>query len=334
MIQEPVSGLFFFGAMVWVVLCVIWLFALGKGLRPLWMHLLHMLLPLMAVGAYLVMPKASVQAGALWTWLAAGVSILAILTPVWLVTLWIKNSSVMDVLYSPAASVTALVLLMIDGSFSARQVVFMAIIAIWSGRLIRHAMRTNLGESGEQQPYVKWRAQYGGDWWWLSYFQVFALQGGLIWVWVLPIAAGMAVSGPVGALEVAGIGLWLVGFVFQAGADWQLKQFKADPVSKGKVLQAGLWSLCRHPNYFGEIVMWWAYFVFGLAHPLGCLAVFGPLYVTWFMAKGSAAPMLDRHMLKSKPDFADYMERVPGIIPFIRTPGDAKRLARHRARNG
>jgi len=334
MIQEPVSGLFYFGAMVWAVICVFWLFALGKGLRPLWMHLLHMVLPLLATCTYLVSARDSVPAGALCTWLAAGVSIIAILTSVWLVTLWTKNSSVMDVVYSPAASVTAFVLMLVDGNFSVRQVAFMTIIAIWSARLVRHATRTNLGESGEQQPYVKWRAQYGNNWWWLSYFQVFTLQGGLIWVWVLPIAAGMSVSGTVGGLEFAGIGLWLVGFVFQAGADWQLKQFKTDPANRGKVLQAGLWSLCRHPNYFGEIVMWWAYFVFGLAHPLGGLAVLGPLYVTWFMAKGSAAPMLDRHMLKSKPDFADYMERVPGIIPFIRTPGDAKRLARHRARNG
>lgn len=318
-----------FGVFTWCVLSIVWLLALEKSAKARWMHQLHALLPLVAIGGYILMAKDSGLARIAEQWFVAGISIIVILTPVWLLTLVTRNSGVMDVVYSLAVSLTAMVLLVIDGNYSMRQIVIMVLIAVWSGRLVLHASGTNLGSNGEQQPYAKWRAQFGSRWWWWSYFQVFLLQGGLIWIWSLPVVLAIgARSGPLSPLDIVGIAVWLIGFVFQAGADWQLKRFKADPLNKGKVLQSGLWSLSRHPNYFGEAVMWWGYFAFGLASPYGWLGIVGPLYVTWFMSKGSAAPMLDKHMLKTKTDYVEYMARVGGFFPFFKSPGDTALLKR------
>ncbi len=310
---------FLVGACLWSVLTIIWLAGLTKNSKAHWMHRLHALLPFVAIVLYMALPAGTEASRMVQGWLLAGMSIIVILTPVWLTTLVTRNSGVMDVFYTPTASLTAVALLVADGHYALRQVVCVVFIVLWSSRLVHHAWGTNMGAGGEQQPYAKWRIIFGRRWWWWSYFQVFLLQGGLVWVWMLPVVFAIrATPGPLTILDMVAALVWLTGFVFQAGADWQLKRFKANPANKGQVLQTGFWSLSRHPNYFGEAVMWWAYFVFGLASPYGWLGVVGPVYVTWFMSKGSATPMLDRHMLKTKPGYADYVARVPGFVPFIR----------------
>lgn len=299
-------------ALGWMLLAVIWLTALEQTAKAKWMHRLHALLPLGVLAIAMFSPAESDVAQLSLRWLIAGT---------------------MDVFYSLTASLTAVGLVLVDGHYSARQLVFLLLVVVWSARLVAHASSTNLGQSQEQQPYATWRKNNGQRWWWWSYFQVFLLQGGLIWIWALTMVMAIgAEPGPLTPLDFLAMAIWMTGFVFQAGADWQLKRFKANPANKGKVLQSGLWSLTRHPNYFGEATMWWAYFVFGLAHPLGWLAIVGPLYVTWFMSKGSAAAMLDRHMLRTKPDYAAYVERVAGFFPWFKSSSDTLLLERFRSR--
>lgn len=299
-------------ALGWMLLAVIWLTALEQTAKAKWMHRLHALLPLGVLAIAMFSPAESDVAQLSLRWLIAGT---------------------MDVFYSLTASLTAVGLVLVDGHYSARQLVFLLLVVVWSARLVAHASSTNLGQSQEQQPYATWRKNNGQRWWWWSYFQVFLLQGGLIWIWALTMVMAIgAEPGPLTPLDFLAMAIWMTGFVFQAGADWQLKRFKANPANKGKVLQSGLWSLTRHPNYFGEATMWWAYFVFGLAHPLGWLAIVGPSYVTWFMSKGSAAAMLDRHMLRTKPDYAAYVERVAGFFPWFKSSSDTLLLERFRSR--
>lgn len=320
-------------ALGWLLLASIWLFALEKTAKAQWMHWLHALLPLGVLAISMFWPAETDVAQLSLRWLVAGAMMLAILTPVWILSLVTRNAGTMDVFYSLTASLTAVGLVLVDGHYSARQLVFLLLVVVWSARLVAHASSTNLGQSQEQQPYATWRKNNGRRWWWWSYFQVFLLQGGLIWIWALTMVMAIgAEPGPLTPLAFLAMAIWMTGFVFQAGADWQLKRFKANPANKGKVLQSGLWSLTRHPNYFGEATMWWAYFVFGLAHPLGWLAIVGPLYVTWFMSKGSAAAMLDRHMLRTKPDYAAYVERVAGFFPWFKSSSDTLLLEHFRSR--
>lgn len=308
----------------WCALACIWLLALDASTKVRWMHRLHALAPVLVLSAYTALPSTSPWPSLLVDWMFAGAAIVALLTVVWLGTLATKNSGVMDVFYTVTAVVPAIALLVNHGTYAPPALLLLALMAVWSARLVRHAGATNLGERGEQQPYASWRVRYGARWWWWSYFQVFLLQGGLVWIWILPIVLALnAAPTSLTATEAVATLVWITGFLFQSIADRQLARFKADPRNKGRVLRTGLWSLTRHPNYFGESLMWWGYFGFGLAHPLGWIGIVGPIYVTWFMSKGSAATMLDRHMLRTKPDYADYVQRVPGFCPFYKSAGDA-----------
>lgn len=313
---------------LWCVLAVVWLLGLGPLTKVHWMHRLHALAPLACLAGLVLLPPGSALQRLLGAWLITGLFVLALLTPVWLWTVRNRNSSVMDVVYSLGALVPAFLEALRQSALSHAQVLLLALMLIWSARLVRHASGTNLGARGEQQPYASWRVQFGRRWWWWSYFQVFLLQGGIVWVWLLPVVLALnAPPAPFSLLDGLATLVWLTGFGFQAGADWQLARFKADPANRGRVMRSGLWSLSRHPNYFGETLMWSALFLFGLAHPLGWLGIIGPLYVGWFMSIGSASVMLDRHMLRTKPEYADYVRQVPGFCPFWKSARDERLLA-------
>ena len=111
----------------------------------------------------------------------------------------------------------------------------------------------------------------------------------------------------------------MAGFTLQTAADQQLAAFKRNGANRGKLLDTGVWSLVRHPNYLGEALMWWGVCAFALAHPLGALTVFAPLYVTWFMGYASAAPYKERHMARTRPEaWAAYCRRTPRFLPWVR----------------
>lgn len=314
---------------LWCVLAFIWLRALTPTIKVRWMHYLHALLPVAAIAAWYGLPADAPLVSYLGRWLMAGAFILAFLTLVWLFTLYTRNAGVMDVVYTPSAWLPVLAVAWAGHQLTDRALLLIGLMVVWSVRLVRHASRTNLGARGEQQPYASWRQKFGGNWWWWSFFQVFALQGGIVWIWIMPAVFVLDLPASAwGLLDLAGVLVWLTGLTFQAGADWHLERFKANPANKGKVLQSGLWSLSRHPNYFGESVMWWGLFVLSLSHPWAWLGIVGPVYVTWFMSRGSAATMLDRHMLRTKPDYADYVRRVPGFCPLYKSPRDEKLLER------
>jgi steroid 5-alpha reductase family enzyme len=191
------------------------------------------------------------------------------------------------------------------------------LVGLWSVRMALHIGIRNAGHGKEDGRYAAWRKRFGGNWWWWSFFQVFMMQGVTVWLWSLgligAVAAGTRDLGWQHGLAVA---LFVVGFYFQVRGDAQLAHFKRTRTDRSMVLDTGLWSLTRHPNYFGESVLWWSFGALGLVHPWGWLALVCPLYVTWFMRTGSATPMQERYLAKTKPAYADYMRRVPRFFPW------------------
>jgi steroid 5-alpha reductase family enzyme len=191
-------------------------------------------------------------------------------------------------------------------------------IGIWGVRLAVQTYRQNM--HAERQPYAHWRAKYGRRWLWWSAFQIHLLQAGMIWLWVAPIvfALGAPLPRPI-ALAALGTGVWLLGFALEAIADRQLTAFRLDPAQRGKLLDRGVWSYVRHPNYLGEAVMWCGWFLFALAHPWGWITVFAPLFNGWFMGYASAAPYKEQHMARTRGDaWAAYCARTPRFIPWPR----------------
>ena len=116
--------------------------------------------------------------------------------------------------------------------------------------------------------------------------------------------------------DTLAVALWLIGFTFEAVGDWQLLRFKADPANKGKVLDSGLWSLTRHPNYFGDATLWWGYFCFALALPLGPWTLLAPLLMTLLLMKVSGVALLEKTIHKRRPAYQAYIESTPAFFPW------------------
>lgn len=239
---------------------------------------------------------------------------LGLMTLLWLLSLALRDSSIVDVYWGAGFAVLAWTYRSLSTGFDARSLLLAVLVSIWGLRLAVHIFVRNAGK-GEDFRYRAWREEHGSNWWWRSFFQVFMLQGILMWIVSLPLLAAME-SGADGwtVLDIAGGLFWLVGFIFEAGGDWQLARFKSKPENKGKLLTSGFWSLTRHPNYFGDAAVWWGYFLFAL--PAGWWTIFSPAIMTFLLMRVSGVAMLERTM-KVKPGYEKYMQNTPAFFPKI-----------------
>ena len=251
-------------------------------------------------------------------YLRAGVITGVLLTGVWLLSLWRRDAGIMDVFYPLAVAVPVIVLLARRGSWSEHEIFLVVLLLLWSLRMSLHIGLRNAGH-GEDGRYAAWRRRFGGHWWWWSFFQVFMMQGVTVWLWSIGLVAAVAAGAqPLGWQHALALVLFALGYAFQVGGDVQLERFKKQRTDRSMVLDTGLWGLTRHPNYFGEVMIWWSFGAIGLVHPWGWLALICPLYVTWFMSAGSATPMQERYLARTKPAYADYMRRVPSFFPWTK----------------
>jgi steroid 5-alpha reductase family enzyme len=257
--------------------------------------------------------------GFLPAWIELGLGLWLSLTVVWVISLLKRDASIMDIAYGLLLlGACAWLFRRLGADAGASGWLLLAMGSLGFGRYSLYILWRNLPQ-GEDPRYARWRQRSGARFWWWSYFQVFLLQGVVIWLWCLPLVLGMASSGPLQAWHVAGALVWAVGFVFEAGGDWQLTRFKRLRQDRSQLLDTGLWGLTRHPNYFGQTCMWWGYALFALPHAWGWLSLLTAAYVTWFMHKGSATSLMERHMARTKPGYAAYCARVPAFFP--RWPG-------------
>jgi steroid 5-alpha reductase family enzyme len=190
------------------------------------------------------------------------------------------------------------------------------LVTMWGLRLALHIFFRNWNQ-GEDFRYAKWREENGPRWWWVSLFQVFLLQGVLMWLISAPLIAAQTSGFPaiITPLEVIGVVVWMIGFLFEMIGDLQLMSFKQNPKNKGKVFTKGLWKFTRHPNYFGEAVLWWGYYIFALASG-SWWTIFSPIIMTYLLLKVSGVAMLERTM-KSKPGYEQYMRRTSAFFPWF-----------------
>jgi steroid 5-alpha reductase family enzyme len=182
-------------------------------------------------------------------------------------------------------------------------------------RLAGYLYWRNAGH-GEDPRYVAMRRHWGGRFWWVSLLSVFALQGVLMWIVSLPVQLGQAApGGPLGVLDVLGVGVWTVGLCFEAVGDWQLARFKADSANAGQVMAQGLWRYTRHPNYFGDFCVWWGIFLVALSTPYGYLSVIGPAAMSFLLMRVSGVPMLERSIHRRRPGYIEYAEHTSAFFP-------------------
>ena len=149
-----------------------------------------------------------------------------------------------------------------------------------------------------------------------SYLQVFLLQGFFLLIIISPVIhAAVAEKLQWNIFTWIGLCCWIIGFYFQAMADWQLVVFKSDKNNKGLIIQTGLWKYSRHPNYFGEILMWWSIFIITITFPNSFYFIISPLTITLLLDFVSGIPMLEKKY-KGNPAFEDYKKRTSVLIPM------------------
>jgi steroid 5-alpha reductase family enzyme len=309
------SQVLMIGLGCWLVLAVSWLAVLPSEASGKTWHYIHAAIPgVVLLIAYLAPPDLQ---PVVRIYLESAVVLFVCMTSVWFIGMRLANHGIMDIAYAVVSLIMTIFYFVFAGPITARKTVLLAMVALWTLRLLAHTMRTNFRV--EQQPYAGLRKRYGARWAVWSFFSVYMLQGMMCWIWLSSQAFAMSVAAPgLTALDISGVAVWLVGFAFQALGDYQLKQFKASPQNAGKLMRSGLWSITRHPNYFGEAVMWTGYFLFALDHIWGWIAIVSPIYVAWFMCFGSAVPGNERHMRKTRPEYDDYARRVARFVPWLR----------------
>ena len=247
--------------------------------------------------------------------LIAAITIAVVMVTTWFISLVIKNASIVDIVWGAGFAVTSWVLaLTVDGN-SGRQILLSVMVGLWGMRLALYLAKRNIGH-GEDWRYKAMRKKKGKNFGIISLVTVFGLQGVLMWTVSLPVILGNADDSPgVGPIAVMGIMLWAVGLMFEAVGDYQLARFKKDPANATKVMDQGLWSLTRHPNYFGDALLWWGIGIVGAETGSGVSGFIGPVVMTFFLLKISGVPMLERSLSRRREGYADYVARTSGFIP-------------------
>lgn len=235
----------------------------------------------------------------------------------WLVSLALKDSGIVDVVWGLVFVVVAWIGVAMGTGVESRRLMLAAMVTIWGLRLAIRIGRRNLGKP-EDFRYAAWRREAGDAWWWRSLFKVFWLQGVVALVVALPLMAAAVGKTPEGLTLVDYLGalIWLVGLGFESIGDAQLDRFKADPANKGTIIRSGLWRYTRHPNYFGDALLWWGFGVVALLTPWGVPALVGPALMSFLLVKVSGVAMLERAM-SSRPGWDEYARRTNAFIPWF-----------------
>ncbi len=238
------------------------------------------------------------------------------MTLVFGVALLRRDNSLADIAWGLGFVLVALLSLDYRAGPSVRSWVATALILIWGVRLAIHIGIRNLGR-GEDFRYAQWRKQWGKSFLLRAYLQVFMLQGFFLILISYPVWLINRTNRPgLTLLDGVGILIWCVGFGFEAVGDYQLTRFKRDPANRGRIMTRGLWAYTRHPNYFGEALLWWGIFGLALSLPSGWTAIISPILITFLLVKVSGVPMLEKKYAEN-PEFQAYKKRTSAFFPWL-----------------
>jgi steroid 5-alpha reductase family enzyme len=232
----------------------------------------------------------------------------------WAASVRMRDASVVDVFWGPGFAAIAWTSVAVAGP-SARGVLLAALATAWGLRLAVHLARRRAGQ-GEDRRYAAMRAAHGRRFAVVSLFTVFLLQAALMWIVSLPLQAGAAIrpGAPLGAVDAIGAAAFAAGLAFEAVADAQLGRFLADPSSRGRVMQDGLWRYSRHPNYFGDFLVWWGLGIVALGAG-AWWALVGPALMTVLLLRVSGVALLERTIGERRPGYAAYAARTSAFFP-------------------
>ena len=252
---------------------------------------------------------------------AAVVTIACLMLATWSVSLLRRDASIVDITWGLGFVLVAWAAKFVSGAAGAGNWLLLVMVTVWGLRLAGYLAKRNLGK-GEDFRYRAMRRKHGERFAIVSLYTVFGLQGALMFIVSLPVTLGQReTDSGAGFIALLGFIVWAIGLYFEAVGDAQLAKFKRDPRNEGQIMDQGLWALTRHPNYFGDSLVWWGLAIVGASQGAGLWAFLGALVMTVLLVRVSGAAMLDRLLAKRKPGYAEYMERTSGFIPLPRRSG-------------
>ncbi|MBM9537785.1 DUF1295 domain-containing protein [Desulfobulbus alkaliphilus] len=252
--------------------------------------------------------------------ITAALLLLATMSCMYLVGLLARDNSLVDIAYGPAFIIACWgAWLLTDATGHFRSLLLLILITLWGLRLGLHIGYRHRGR-GEDYRYRNFREQWGTTLPWRAFLQIYMLQGTVVLLIATPVLLTIADPGSdLRWSDFLGLALFAVGFLFEAIGDWQLLRFKQNPANRGRIIEEGLWRYTRHPNYFGEVVLWWGIFFIGLGAPAGFWGLISPLLIAFLLLKVSGIPMLEAKY-EGNPEFEAYKARTNAFFPWKPRP--------------
>jgi len=246
------------------------------------------------------------------------VAVAALMTAGWIVSLIYRNVTVVDSLWGLGFVIIAWLTFLMSDGYWGRGLLIALLVSFWGLRLTLYLSWRNWGK-GEDPRYGSWREKSGDQFWLISLFKVFILQAVFLWVISIALQLAQLADQPAELTWLDGLGIlvWVFGFIFESVGDWQLARFKADPANKGRVMDRGLWAYTRHPNYFGEFLIWWGIFLITLSTPNSWWAIFSPIIVTAVLLKMTGIPLTEKGLIENRPGYSEYIKRTSAFVPWL-----------------
>jgi steroid 5-alpha reductase family enzyme len=248
-----------------------------------------------------------------WLYCLGLAAMLAVATATWIVSVLKRDVSIVDGVWAPMFVFAAVVYATGTDHSTGRTAFILALVALWAVRLSGYIIWRNWGEP-EDRRYRDIREKYEPHFALKSLGIIFWFQAGLAWIISMPLWQALTVPVEVGAFDVLAVTAWTVGMTFESIADWQLSRFKANPDNQGKVMDRGLWRYTRHPNYFGECLIWWGFYLFAV--PTGAWwTIAGPLLLTYLLLKFSGVTLMEQTIIERRPAYREYIAHTNAFLP-------------------
>ena len=231
----------------------------------------------------------------------------------WVYSLVRNNVNIVDSLWSLMFLTGAVYYAAMANNFSAASLLLLILVAIWALRLSVFLAIRNWGEE-EDRRYREIRANNEPHFAYKSLYIIFGLQAGLAWIISMPLLMALSINTDIGYIEWVALAIWVLGFIFETTADLQLYRFRSDPQNKGKVLDTGLWAYSRHPNYFGEFLIWWGFFLFAVSAG-AWWTVFSPILMTILLLKVSGVSLMEKGITGRHANYREYIESTNAFFP-------------------
>ncbi len=252
----------------------------------------------------------------LWVWLLGWLAAALLMSVLWVWQRQTGQSSIVDVAWSFTVGLLGVAFCFLGSGLPQRRWIVAALVSVWAIRLGAYVLQRVLSmpEDGRyQEMHEKWGDQLQKKMFAFYQFQAFGAV-----LFATPMLVAAYNPAPLGWLDYLGVAVFVVAFVGELVADYQLHRFRKNPQNKGKVCRAGLWNYSRHPNYFFEWLHWWSYFLLALGSPWGWLNLIFPLAMLYFILFKTGIPPTERQALKSRGDaYREYQRTTSAFVPWF-----------------